>query len=140
MLTERKTEDLMNEMTDPLNPINMDGKLFIHPSYVWYDEYMEYSIKCGLLSKLEESIDSMLDEFRTDMDDCFHDIDYQSENFPFQSKEKVLKYFDEEYMDVLDSELVYQIKRSIRKLWNTIPNPLYKLNKKEQEFHENLTN
>lgn len=140
IMKEQTNEMELENRSNEIPTIIQDGDFEIKvPSKKWLDDYMINGIQSGLIFMIECSIEKILGDFEEEIKELWSDCDYRK-NFPYKSLDEVLDYYQDEYFDELDSELIFKLKRYLKKertkLWNVRNN----WSKEEMEFEEYISN
>ena len=138
MKTMKNNENLVNNSNQIL-PTIKDGDFEIKvPSKKWLDDYMINNIQYSLITMVESSIDKILEGLEEEIQEMWSDCDYRL-NFPYQSLEEILDYYNKEYLDESDSELISKLKRYLREERTKLYNVRKDWSKEEIEFEEYIT-
>ena len=138
MKTTKNNEVLVNNSNQIPSTIQ-DGDFKIKvPSKKWLDDYMKNNIQYGLITRVESSIDKILGDFEEEIQKMWSDCDYRL-NFPYQSLDEILEYYHNEYLDELDSDLIFKLKRYLKEKRTKLYNVRKDWGTEEIEFEEFIT-
>jgi|ETNmetMinimDraft_26_1059896.scaffolds.fasta_scaffold33284_2 hypothetical protein len=134
-----KNESTVKNSTGLIPSTIQDGNWTIKvPSKKWLDDYMINGIQTGMIHMIEFSIEKVLEEFEQEIEDMWSDCDYRL-NFPYQNLDNVLEYYNREYLDELDSELIYRLKRYLKEESRRLYDVRKNWSPEEKEFEEYIT-
>lgn len=132
---EMGLENSSNQIPSTIQDGNLEIKV---PSKKWLDDYMKNNIQYGLITRIEFSLDKILGDFEEEIQEMWIDCDYRL-NFPYQSLNGILEYYGNEYLDELDSCLIFKLKRYLKEERTKIINVINDWSKDEIEFEEFIT-